>query len=349
MLARSVIRVPVPGRAAWLPAGFAVLDRSGHQLLVLDRMLALAARIPIPMRDDQLDVTVSADRSWAAFASLDRTVVTDADGSVIWQQECMIERQGLPQRPAVHFDGAEHLWLYVPDGDQIAVFDAQTGEEIDRAGLSSCIGAGEFVAHPGGQYLGLSVAQGQDGTNSYWLHLDGGRIVVRELPGETLADVAPSGVHYLDLPHVDKLLAIRSFDDDHILASCEADDIPGFEVHNLPSLIDGPAAELSWRGRSEYGLNDGAGAYLDDDHVLVGVVTAGHDDDKTELHVVLSTRSLRQIATVDYGHHGAPRQNSITRGHDGRWLTYDWRTGVAALWEPDPTAEETHLTLFDAP
>jgi len=64
MLARSVIRAPVPGRAAWLPAGFAVLDRSGHQLLVLDRMLALAARIPIPMRDDQLDVRSRQIARW---------------------------------------------------------------------------------------------------------------------------------------------------------------------------------------------------------------------------------------------------------------------------------------------
>jgi hypothetical protein len=116
------------------------------------------------------------------------------------------------------------------------VFDAQTGDEIDRTELSSYIGAGEFVAHPDGVHLGLSVAQGQDSTNSYWVHLDEGRIVVRELPGETLSGVAPCGVHYLDLPHVDTQLAIRRFVDDHIIASCGADEIPGYAPYDRPGV-----------------------------------------------------------------------------------------------------------------
>jgi hypothetical protein len=171
----------------------------------------------------------------------------------------------------------------------------------------AAIRAGEFVAHPDGVHLGLSVAQGQDGTNSYWLHLDEGRIVVRELPGETLAGVAPSGVHYLDLPHVDTQLAIRRFADDRILASCAANDVPGFELHDRP----GPGEDAcdanglaSWLEPSGYRPNDGAGAYLDDDHVLTGVFTAAYDQDETELHLVLSARSLHWAATVDYGQYG---------------------------------------------
>jgi hypothetical protein len=83
--------------------------------------------------------------------------------------------------------------------------------------------------------------------------------------------------------------------------------------------------------------------------VLVGVVTDRHDEDETELHLVLSTRSLRRISTVDYGQHGSPRQNSILQAHDGRWLTYDWRAGIAALWELDPVEHENQPTLFDTP
>jgi hypothetical protein len=350
MLARSVHRVPLPGRPAWLPSGFAVPDQSGHQLLVLDRMLTLVARISDPISDGRFDATVSMDGSLAAFTSLARTVVTAADGTIRWEREFVIEHQGMPQNPAVHIDRAGRLWLYMPDGDHIAVFDAQTGDEIDRTGLSSCIGAGEFVAHPDGVHLGLSVAQGQDGTNSYWLHLDEGRIVVRDLPGETLASIAPSGVHYLDLPHVDTQLAIRRFVDDHVFASCAADAIPGFDPHARSGFDDGvPDADddASGWGRSGYGLNDGAGAYLDDGHVLVGVFTGAYDKDETELHLVLSTRSLRWVSTVDYGQSGAPVANSIVRGHDGRWLTYDWRAGVASLWEPDRIARETEPALFD--
>jgi hypothetical protein len=352
MLARPVIRASLPGRPAWLSSGFTVLDRSGHHLVVLDRMLAPVARIPAPVSDGRLGLAVSADGSLAAVASLDRTVVTAADGTIHWQRESVIKPQGLPQTPAVYIDRQWRLWLYVPDGDHIAVLDARTGEEIDRRGLSSRIGAGEFVAHPDGVHLGLRVAQGQEGTNSYWLHLDDGRIAVRELPGETLAWVAPSGGHYLDLPHVGIQLAIRRFVDDHILASCAANHIPGFNLHGRPGLdedacdANGPA---SWLEPSGYGPNDGAGTYLDDDHVLVGVFTAAYRKDQTELHLILSTRSLQWVATIDYGQYGPPPANSIVPGHDGRWLTYDWQAGIATLWEPDHITQDAQPALFDMP
>jgi len=315
-------------------------------------MLAPVARIPAPISDSRLAWAVSMDGSLAAVANLDRTVVTAADGTIHWQRESIINPQGLPQTPAVYIDGQRRLWLYVPDGDHIAVLDAMTGEEIDRRGLSSCIGAGEFVAHPDGVHLGLSVAQGQDGTNSYWLHVDEGRIVVRELPGETLASVAPSGGHYLDLPHLDTHVAIRRFVDDHILARCLANDIPGFNLHNSHGLDEdayGATGLASWLGPSGYRSNDGGGAYLDDDHVLVGVFTAAYHKDETELHLVLSTRSLQWVATVDYGQYGPPQANSIVPGHDGRWLTYDWRAGIATLSEPDRTTQEAQPALFDVP
>src|SRR6185437_8111982 len=280
MLARPVTRAPLPSRPAWHPSGFTALDRSGHHVVVLDRTLAPVARIPVPGSDGQSGWAVSADGSLAAVADLDRTVVVAADGTIAWHRESVIKRRGLPQTPAVHIDRDERLWLYVPDGDHIAVLSARTGEEIDRRGLSSCIGAGEFVAHPDRVHLGLSVAQGQDGTNSYWLHLDEGRIVARELPGETLAGVAPSGASYLDLPHLGTQLAIRRLADDHVLAGCAANHIPGFELRDRPVPGEGAWGApglASWLGPSGYRPNDGAGAYLDDDHVLIGVFTAAYD------------------------------------------------------------------------
>jgi hypothetical protein len=175
---------------------------------------------------------------------------------------------------------------------------------------------------------------------------------VRELPGETLAGVAPSGVDYLDLPHVDTQLAIRRFVDDHIIASCAAGDIPGFELPDRSGFDDlrpDTDDDVSWRGRSGYGLNDGAGAYLDDDHVLVGVFTDAYDENETELHLVLNTRSLRWVSTVDYGRSGPPAANSIVRGHNDRWLTFDWRASVATLWEVDRTTREIQPSLFEMP
>jgi hypothetical protein len=104
-----------------------MLDRSGHHLVVLDRTLAPVARIPAPISEGRLGLAVSTDGSLAAIANLDRTVVTAADGTIHWQRESVIKPQGLPQTPAVHIDRDGHLWLYVPDGDHIAVLDARTG------------------------------------------------------------------------------------------------------------------------------------------------------------------------------------------------------------------------------
>jgi hypothetical protein len=104
MLARPVIRAPLPSRPARLPSGFTVLDRSGHHLVVLDRTLAPVARIPATVSDGRLGLAVSADGSLAAVAGLDRTVVTAADGTIVWQRESVIKPQGLPQTPAAHID-----------------------------------------------------------------------------------------------------------------------------------------------------------------------------------------------------------------------------------------------------
>jgi hypothetical protein len=92
-----------------------------------------------------------------------------------------------------------------------------------------------------------------------------------------------------------------------------------------------------------------ASVYLDDYHVLVGVFTAAYYKDETELHMILSTRSLQWVATVDYGQHGPPQANSIVPGHDGRWLTYDWQAGIATLWEPYRTTQEAEPAVFDVP
>lgn len=77
-------------------------------------------------------------------------------------------------------------------------------------------------------------------------------------------------------------------------------------VHLQPDRLPAEAF-LSRLSPSGNRPNSGAGAYLDDDHVLVGVFTAPYDNDMTEVHHVLSTRSLRWVATVDYGQDGAIR------------------------------------------
>src|SRR5690349_15219479 len=124
MLARQVIRARLPGRPGWRPSGFTVLDRRGHQVLLLDRTLRTVASIPAPISEGPLGLAVSTDGSLAAFANLDRTVVTAADGTIRWQRESAIKPRGLPQTPAVYIDRDGRLWLYVPDGDHIAMFNA---------------------------------------------------------------------------------------------------------------------------------------------------------------------------------------------------------------------------------
>jgi hypothetical protein len=75
-----------------------------------------------------------------------------------------------------------------------------------------------------------------------------------------------------------------------------------------------------WLGPSGYRPNDGADAYLDDGHLLVGVFTAAYDKDETELHLVLSTRRKLEQCGWQRRPPGAVAQSTQIWRRSGRGL-----------------------------
>jgi hypothetical protein len=310
MRARLIRELSIPAQVdvSRSPGGFKAVDSDRRTVTLLDHDLNRTAEIPMPSGMGRLASSVSPDGTTVAFANLDDTLVTGSDGSLRWHHRQPLPRRGLPQWPAVHLDASGLLWLYVPYGDDLAVFDAADGRELSRVRLASSIGAGEFLAHPDGEQIGLSVAQGQDGTDSVWARFDGQTIVLRHLPGEQLADVVTSGEFYLDLPHNDGTIAIRSCTNDAIIAVCD-EQIPGFDWDNAEWLY------LT------------AGALITDDRLLIAV---DDGEAETETHVVLSTRSLQPLGTILYDTAIPP--TSVVSAGNGRWLTTDRPHGRLRLW-----------------
>ncbi|BCJ69139.1 hypothetical protein [Polymorphospora rubra] len=290
--------------------GWVVPQADGQAVTVLDDLLRPTARIPVPAGGAPFEASVG-DRH-VAVVTLDHLAVVDLAGNLLWRRDQPVEAVGMPCTPNCHLDTRGMLWVYLPDGDHLAVFDAASGREIDRVELASQIGAATFWPHPDRTRVGLHVVMGQDGSYSWLVDLDGDRIVCRELAGECLSGFTSGGDRYLAMPHVDGELGIHDVATGTVVAGCAADGIPGYPTDPEYILIE-------------------AGAVVDDDLVIVGVNTDEYETD-TEEHLLLSTRDLRHVATVDYGQ---PMTTYAIRpaGGSGRWLTTGHDGDVVRLWQ----------------
>ncbi|RSM54916.1 hypothetical protein DMB66_36810 [Actinoplanes sp. ATCC 53533] len=200
----------------------------------------------------------------------------------------------------------------------MVAYDAVTGAELDRVQLGSSVGAAYFVPHPDGRRVGMHLAMGQDAPLSYLAWLVDGRIQGRDLCGGFVNGFTSTGDRYLALPHGDvPEISIRDVSTCTIVVASGPTEIPAYDAH------------------SDYRLME-AGALISDDLVLVAVNT---DDEDFEDHLLLSTRSLRWQANIDYGVDMTQNAIAATDGQ-GRWLTRGPNSTVR-LWQlPDRITDE---------
>lgn len=289
--------------------GWLVTDPERASLTVYDESLADPVKIPLPDLFGSFEASVAPDRSRAAVVTMRGLTVLDADGGVRWRRPLEIPFQGHPCAPSCLLTD-DLCWLYLPDGDELLVYDAETGREWDSAPLATDVGAATFHLHPDGNWVGLHVAMGQDGSLSYWVRLRDGRIEVRDAPGECLTDLTTDGRRYLAMPHLDGLVCMRSAPDGTLLAEAEGEELPGFAAPEGYIVTD-------------------VAALLDDDLAIVGVEYDSRP--AREQHLLLDTKTLRWQATLDYG--DLPPGNSLrSAGASGRWLTHDRDAQMATLW-----------------
>ncbi|SNR92155.1 hypothetical protein SAMN06264365_107163 [Actinoplanes regularis] len=297
--------------------GWLVTHAAESSATVLDAGLRIVTRFDAPVRAQRF--MASAGQRHLAAVTLDELVVCDHLGQVLWRREHSIPRAGLPCTPNCHLDAQGVLWVYLPTGDELVAYDAATGAELDRARLDSSVGAAYFFPHPDGERLGLHVGMGQDAPLSHLAWLAGGRIHGRDLPGPFLNGFTSAGDRYLALPHGDVAeIAMRTVSTGAIVVARGSTEIEGRT------------------GDSDHRLMEAA-ALVSDDFVLVAVNT--DDDGDFERHLLLSTRSLRWQADVDYDLDMTQNAIAATDGQ-GRWLTRG-PDATVRLWQlPDRVTDE---------
>ncbi|GAA4607912.1 hypothetical protein GCM10023107_83930 [Actinoplanes octamycinicus] len=290
--------------------GWLATHRAARSVSVLDAGLRVVTQVPIPVAAHQFEASVSEHH--LAAVTLDELVVCDRLGRPLWRREHSIPRAGLPCRPNCHLDSQGNLWVYLPAGDELVTYAAATGAELDRIRLASEVGVAYFFPHPDGRRLGLHVAMGQDTPLSHLAWMSDGRIHGRDVPGAFLNGFTSSGDRYLATPHADvPELAIRDLSTGAVVVACDPAEIAGYHNAGDYRLADDPAL-------------------VNDDLVLVAVNTDGFATAFQD-HLLLSTRSLRWQADVDYGGTMTPETFAATDGQ-GRWVTRA-PGGVARLWQ----------------
>jgi hypothetical protein len=294
----GVVLPPVDWISHIAGVGWVAIHPAESSATVLDAELRVVARFDVPVQAQRF--MVSVNQRHLAAVTLEELVVCDRLGRVLWRREHSIPCAGLPCAPNCHLDPQGVLWVYLPAGDELVAYDAATGVEVDRVQLDSSVGAAYFFPHPDGKRLGLHVGMGQNTPLSHRAWLADGRIQGRNLPGAFLNGFTSTGDRYLALPHSDlPEIAIRDVSTGAIIVACGTTEIPGYT------------------GDSGYHLMEAA-ALVSDDLVLAAVSTDGDGD--FENHFLLSARSLRWQADIDYGLDMT--QNAIAAANgQGRWLT----------------------------
>lgn len=321
-----IAELPLPSRGGITHVddiGWLVTHPADQVVTILGPHLRTVTRIHVPTGAMRFQASVN-DR-YLAVVTLDGLAVLDREGEVLWRRGLTIERAGLPCEPNCYLNAHGVLWVYLPNGDELAAFDAATGNKIDRAPLESDVGAACFWPHPDRKRLGLHVAMGQDGSLSWLAWMDAGRIMRRGCPGECLTGFTSTGERYLALPHEGGEIAIRDVATGAAVVACAADNIPGYQCGHDYTLME-------------------AGALICDDFVLVAVADTGNFDAGTEGHLLLSTRALRWQASVDYAQSMTHNSIAATDGH-GSWITAGHRDEVVRLWQlpDDPVNKESPL------
>ena len=257
---------------------------------------------------------VSPTRDRAALSCRDRVTLVEADGSVLWSVRHPEWGRGDSESGSCAFslDG-RLVWATVPsdDGpDRWWVIDAASGEVLGGTQLG-CYAAGSHVIHHlGGEWVGLSVGEGQDGSEIYWARWDHGVDIAR-LDDRTrvLAAVNPDGESYLATPHDTSPVTVHAFPHGDVLARLDSDQLTGD----------------CWF--------DFDGCYVDSRRLLVKVINGA--DDITTTHVA-DAASLTGLEPVEYDDPGVEAPDmSLFAGGDGTWLTIRWPEPILTRWRLD--------------
>ena len=283
--------------------GWCIASPEG-ELLAIDDQLGDLARFRLP-EDSVGGHAIRRDLNVAAVSARSRVVAIDRVGNEAWEVPHPAWGRGDSERGSCWFSAdGRYVWAHVPtedSPDEWLLIDAGTGGVAGREPLS-CHSAGSgMIRHPDGNQVGLSVGEGQDGSETYFGRVEHGLPVVERLDDRSRVLVAfsPDGGHFLTMPHSSGPIRLHRVADGAVVASLD------------------PAASLD-----EDDEFDIFGGFASPDVVLF---TTQESDSVFAAHVP----RLDDIETVS----GATRRAGdpievIERG----FLVVDWLSGETSTW-----------------
>lgn len=205
--------------------GWCIASPDG-ELLAVDDHLRDLARFRLP-EDSVGGHGIRSDLNVAAVSGRSRVVAIDRAGSEVWEVPHPAWGRGDSERGSCWFsaDGV-YVWAHVPTEDapdEWLLIESGSGGVAGRVPLS-CYSAGSgMIRHPDNNRVGLSVGEGQDGSETYFGHVEHGLPVVERLDDRSriLIAFSPDGVHFLSMPHSSGPIQLHRVADGGVVASLD--------------------------------------------------------------------------------------------------------------------------------
>jgi hypothetical protein len=181
------------------------------------------------------------------------------------------------------------------------LIEASTGARVGQVPLACYSAGSSVIRHPDGNRVGLSVGEGQDGSETYFGLVKDGQPVVERLDDRSrvLAAFSPDGYYFLTTPHSEGALQLHRVSDGAVITSLDAEAALGAE--------------------DEF---DYHGGFVDLSLVLF---TAAERDEV----FLAGVPDLDNVQTLTLS---LKRAGELVEVFPGGFLTSDWTTGETALW-----------------
>ena len=225
-----------------------LIQRSDTELVTLDLQMPGSAsmpevRFPAPWPRRFGSATVSPEQDGAVFAGVHGVRLVEASGATRWEVEhgcwswsCASARltidEYLNDDGHAHSDGGSAafssdgllVWAHVlgplsnepdtePEDELWVVLDAGSGSILGHAKTTTTASSSEHTPHPDPAQMGLSVAEGEEGSPALWGRWTGNELTVNHLGIERiLLDVSPTGRYLLTVPVGQWSLALHGED-----------------------------------------------------------------------------------------------------------------------------------------
>lgn len=276
---------------------------AGGELLAVDEHLEDLARFKLP--SDAIGVHgVRPDLGACVVSCHTRVALVDRSGSTAWE----VSHPGWggdSERGSAWFSAdGQHVWAHVPterDPDEWLLLNAASGAITGRSQLRCYSAGSDPIRHPDGEHIGLSVGEGQDGSETYFGRVEGGVPVVERFDDRSrvLAGFSQDGRFFLTTPHTDSAASVHRFPDGDVVARLE------------PDAALGPGDAFNFFG-----------GFVGEDRVVLTSATASD--------VFLARAPY--LTDVESMQLPMRRPDNLLVAISGGFLTSDWTTGETILW-----------------